>query len=156
MKKTLSIILSLILVLGVIVGIGVSAYAEESEVFTLPDVTLNEETYLTLEDMGISDFVSQIREHFPPTIEPKYENGVLSIPNVQAATATYYSFTDYNDYEMKTIVKTYLECNMNISKASNVLYMHRNTLMYKIDNFINETGFDIKKFKDAYIIYHIL
>ena len=100
MKKTLSIILSLILALGVIVGIGVSAYAEESEVFTLPDVTLNEETYLTLEDMGISDFVSQIREHFPPTIEQKYENGVFSIPNVQAATATYYSFTDYNDYEM--------------------------------------------------------
>ena len=106
MKKTLSIILSLILALGVIVGIGVSAYAEESEVFTLPDVTLNEETYLTLEDMGISDFVSQIREHFPPTIEPKYENGVLSIPNVQAATATYYSFTDYNDYEM-TLVDGY-------------------------------------------------
>ena len=33
MKKTLSIILSLILAIGVIVGIGVSAYAEESELF---------------------------------------------------------------------------------------------------------------------------
>ena len=95
MKKTLSIILSLILALGVIVGIGVSAYAEESEVFTLPDVTINEETYLSLEDMGISDLVSQIYEHFPEKIEQKYENGVLSIPNVQAASASYFSFVDY-------------------------------------------------------------
>ena len=62
----------------------------------------------------------------------------------------------FEDFEMKNIVKTYLECNMNISKASNVLYMHRNTLMYKIDNFISVTGYDIKKFQDAFIIYHII
>ena len=62
----------------------------------------------------------------------------------------------YNDFEMKNIIRTYLESNMNISKASNILYMHRNTLMYKIDNFIKVTGFDVKKFKDAYIIYHII
>ena len=62
----------------------------------------------------------------------------------------------YNDFEMKKIIKTYLECNMNISKASTVLYMHRNTLMYKIDNFISVTGFDIKNFKEAFIIYHII
>ena len=62
----------------------------------------------------------------------------------------------YNDFEMKKIIKTYLECNMNISKASTVLYMHRNTLMYKIDNFISVTGYDIKNFKEAFIIYHII
>ena len=62
----------------------------------------------------------------------------------------------YNDFEMKSIIRTYLESNMNISKASSILYMHRNTLMYKIDNFIKVTGFDVKKFKDAYIIYHII
>ena len=62
----------------------------------------------------------------------------------------------FEDFEMKKIVKTYLECNMNISKASNTLYMHRNTLMYKIDNFIAITGYDVKKFQDAFIIYHII
>ena len=106
MKKILSIILSLILAIGVIVGIGVSAYAEESEVFAIPDVTVNKETYLSLEDMGISDIVSQIREHFPEKIEQKYENGVLSVPNVQAASANYYSFVDYKEYEM-TLVDGY-------------------------------------------------
>ena len=62
----------------------------------------------------------------------------------------------YEDFEMRKIIKTYLEYNMNISKAADELYMHRNTLMYKIDNFIKITGYDIKKFKHAFIIYHII
>lgn len=62
----------------------------------------------------------------------------------------------YEDFEMRNIVKTYLEHNMNISKAAEELFMHRNTLMYKIDNFIKITGYDIKKFKSAFIIYHII
>lgn len=62
----------------------------------------------------------------------------------------------YDDYDMRKIIKTYLECNMNISKAANILYLHRNTLMYKIDNFIKNTGYDIKEFKNAFIIYHII
>ena len=62
----------------------------------------------------------------------------------------------YEDFEMRKIIKTYLEYNMNISKAADELFMHRNTLMYKIDNFIKTTGYDIKKFKYAFIIYHII
>lgn len=62
----------------------------------------------------------------------------------------------YDDYQMKNVIKTYLDCNMNISQAANKLYMHRNTVMNKIDKFILNTGYDIKKFKNAFIIYHII
>lgn len=62
----------------------------------------------------------------------------------------------YDDYQMKEVIKAYLDSNMNISKAANRLYMHRNTVMNKIDKFINNTGYDIKKFKNAFIIYHII
>lgn len=62
----------------------------------------------------------------------------------------------HNDYEMKKVVKVYLECNMNISKAANELFMHRNTLMYKIDKFVEITGYDIRKFHNAFVIYHII
>ena len=62
----------------------------------------------------------------------------------------------YDDFEMRNIVKTFLEHNMNVSKAAEELYMHRNTLMYKIENFIKITGYDVKKFKHAFIIYHII
>ena len=62
----------------------------------------------------------------------------------------------YEDYQMKEVIKTYLNSNMNISKAANKLYMHRNTVMNKIDKFIKNTGYDIKEFKNAFIIYHII
>ena len=62
----------------------------------------------------------------------------------------------YNDRDMLAAIKTFLECNLNISKAANLLFMHRNTLMNKIDKFIEVTGYDIKNFKDAFVIYHLI
>ena len=44
--------------------------------------------------------------------------------------------------------------DLNVSKASITLYMHRNTLMYKIDRLYDKTGFDIKTFKDLYKKYY--
>ena len=114
MKQTLSIIVTVILAIGLIAGVGILAKAEESEVFTLSDATVNEETHLTLEDMGIIDLVSQLREHFPEKIGQKYENGVLSITNVQAASAYYFSFVDYKDHEM-TLVDGYWTIEMEES-----------------------------------------
>lgn len=46
--------------------------------------------------------------------------------------------------------------DLNVSKASITLYMHRNTLMYKIDRLYDKTGFDIKTFKDLYTLYKLL
>jgi hypothetical protein len=62
----------------------------------------------------------------------------------------------YKDEEMLEVVRAYLDSNMNISKAANMLYMHRNTVMNKIDKFIAVTGYDIKKFSNAFIIYRFL
>lgn len=60
------------------------------------------------------------------------------------------------DEEMKLILKTMFTCDLNVSKAATVLYMHRNTLMYKLDRFKEVTGYDIRHFKDAHIIATIL
>ena len=62
----------------------------------------------------------------------------------------------YKDYEMRNVISTYLESNMNVSQAANALYMHRNTVMNKIAKFIDVTGYDIKKFQNAFVIYQIL
>ena len=58
-----------------------------------------------------------------------------------------------DDAEMKNILKVFFECNQNTSEASKRLYMHRNTLIQKLDKFYEETGFNPRKFKDAMIIY---
>ena len=65
-------------------------------------------------------------------------------------------FGKYYDTRLEEEIKCYLDLDMNISKASDYLYLHRNTLMNKIDKFIEISGYDIKKFKDAFVIYHLL
>lgn len=50
-------------------------------------------------------------------------------------------------------IKSYIEMNMNTSRAADELFMHRNTLINKLDRFKLETGYDVREFKDAYVIY---
>ncbi|MGI6771784.1 MAG: PucR family transcriptional regulator [Acholeplasmataceae bacterium] len=72
-------------------------------------------------------------------IDPSYKKNILK------------KYSD--DTEMKNILKVFFECNQNTSEASKRLYMHRNTLIQKLDKFYEETGFNPRKFKDAMIIY---
>lgn len=46
--------------------------------------------------------------------------------------------------------------DLNVSKASTDLYMHRNTLLYKIDRLMELKNFDLKKFTDLYILFRLL
>ena len=61
----------------------------------------------------------------------------------------------HESYMLDTI-KTYLDHNQNMSQASKELFIHRNTLMMRLDKFHEVTGFDVKKFYDAYLIYGLL
>lgn len=61
-----------------------------------------------------------------------------------------------NDHEMIGVIKAFLDSDMNISKTATKVYMHRNTVINKIDKFIEYTGYDVKKFTTALVIYHIL
>ena len=60
------------------------------------------------------------------------------------------------DDDLIYTIKTYLKCNMNTSKAASKLFMHRNTLINKIDKFNEITGYDVRDFADASLIYNIL
>lgn len=50
-------------------------------------------------------------------------------------------------------VREFIENNMNSSVSAKKLYMHRNTLNYRIDNFIEATKINVKTFKGANAIY---
>ena len=65
-------------------------------------------------------------------------------------------FKKYYNTRFEEEIKTFLDQNMNVSKSADILYLHRNTLMNKIDKFIEVSGYDIRKFKDAFVIYHLL
>jgi len=50
-------------------------------------------------------------------------------------------------------VREFIDNNMNSSSTSKKLFMHRNTLNYRIDNFIELTKINVKTFKGANAIY---
>ena len=53
------------------------------------------------------------------------------------------------DEEMKMTVSKFFQYNLNISETSRQLHMHRNTLIYRIEQLQKRTGLDIRVFEDA-------
>lgn len=53
------------------------------------------------------------------------------------------------DSEMITTIEEFINSGLNISDAARKLYIHRNTLIYRLDKINKETGFDIRNFKEA-------
>ncbi|MEG2985096.1 MAG: helix-turn-helix domain-containing protein, partial [Peptostreptococcaceae bacterium] len=50
----------------------------------------------------------------------------------------------------------FIENGFNISKTSNNIYLHRNTLIYRLDKIKDVLGMDIKNFNEACIYYVIV
>lgn len=53
------------------------------------------------------------------------------------------------DSEMVNTIEEFVNCGLNISDASRKLYIHRNTLIYRLDKIHKDTGYDIREFKQA-------
>ncbi|MDU5107779.1 helix-turn-helix domain-containing protein [Clostridium sp.] len=61
-------------------------------------------------------------------------------------------FKGFN-YELIHTLEEILRCDLSLTKAAKNLYIHRNTLMYRIEKIKKETGFDIRNFKEATFLY---
>jgi sugar diacid utilization regulator len=57
------------------------------------------------------------------------------------------------DKELMATIRTYLENNSNVSLAAKKLYVHRNTLQYRLDKFMERTGVNLKDFDAAVMVY---
>lgn len=64
------------------------------------------------------------------------------------------TFKGFN-HELFQTLKEMLKCNLSLTKAAKNLFIHRNTLMYRIEKIKKETGFDIRDFKEATFLYII-
>ncbi len=58
---------------------------------------------------------------------------------------------DRFDEETLTTVNKFFENNLNVSETSRQLYIHRNTLVYRLDKIQKLTGLDLRSFDDAII-----
>lgn len=68
----------------------------------------------------------------------------------------------FEDEEMLSTAEEFLRNSLNVSETSRNLYMHRNTLLYRLDKIEKATGMNIRSFSDAVsfrvltVIYRLL
>ena len=65
-------------------------------------------------------------------------------------------FKDKNGPELLASLRAFLDNDMNVTEASKALYIHRNTLLYRMDKFRKMTGLDPSKFEDGFKIKLVL
>ena len=53
------------------------------------------------------------------------------------------------DHEILSTIDNFFENNLNVSETARQLFVHRNTLVYRIEKLQKSTGLDIRTFEDA-------
>lgn len=99
----------------------------------LKKINISKQAYLN-EQLVLSLLIHQINKQFMPCFLKSYANDALILNSV----------------------RMYLESNQNTSLAAKHLFVHRNTLIQRIDKFIDVTGFNVREFVLGCLIYQII
>jgi carbohydrate diacid regulator len=62
----------------------------------------------------------------------------------------------YKDVVTIDIIEALLKNNLNVLQTSKFLYLHRNSILNKIEIIYKETGLNIQKFTNAYLVKQII
>ncbi|WP_144474418.1 CdaR family transcriptional regulator [Cytobacillus oceanisediminis] len=114
----------------------------------LPDFFTNEkQVFLKLSKLTNRGDVFTFEKAFPMLLATQLPNHLQDILSHSILEA----FGD--DKELMATIKTFLETNSNVSLAAKKLYVHRNTLQYRLDKFTEKTGVQLKDFDAAIVVY---
>lgn len=58
----------------------------------------------------------------------------------------------FTDNETLSTLETFFQLDCNVSETAKRLYIHRNTLLYRLDKIKQETGLDVRSFGDAVLV----
>ena len=73
---------------------------------------------------------------------------LLAVLLLAAPCARAVSYEDLDEETLNTLNK-FFENNLNVSETSRQLFVHRNTLVYRIEKIQKSTGLDLRSFDDA-------
>ncbi|WP_068675696.1 CdaR family transcriptional regulator [Oceanobacillus sp. Castelsardo] len=57
------------------------------------------------------------------------------------------------DHDLLHSIKVFILSNQNVTTAAKKLHLHRNSLQYRLDKFIDKTGIDVRQFNGAMAVY---
>ena len=127
----------------VVIGIGTvvnhirdlaRAYKEAGVAIDVGKVFDTEKTVINYENLGIGRLIYQL----PVSLCESFLQEVFldKIP-------------DKLDDETLLTINRFLQNNLNIAETSRQLHMHRNTLIYRLEQIEKRTGLDLRQFEDA-------
>jgi carbohydrate diacid regulator len=95
-------------------------------------------------------FHAERRVHLPWQIHLEWLLGHLSGPALERITAEIQGASDwFSDPETVSMLELFFSLDCNVSETAKKLYIHRNTLLYRLDKFRQESGLDVRSFNDA-------
>jgi sugar diacid utilization regulator len=115
---------------------------------------------------GLKELFHQDRLFFRRSLELKLKNRVFTFENIFPTLLTHGLPSDllkamedqllqplFEDPETLATIQVYLENNLNASVTAKKLYIHRNTLQYRLDRFTEKTGVNLKDYPSAITLY---
>lgn len=112
------------------------SYKEARVALEVGKVFDDEKYILSYEDLGIGRLIYQL----PTTLCELFLTEVFKKGSI-----------DDLDQEIIFTIQKFFENNLNVSETSRQLYVHRNTLVYRLDKIQKITGLDLRVFDQAII-----
>ncbi|MCR4925364.1 MAG: helix-turn-helix domain-containing protein [Clostridiales bacterium] len=128
-----------------IVGIGTtvksikdlaSSFKEAQVALEVGKVFDTEKTIVSYENLGIARLIYQL----PTTLCEMFLKEVFKRGSI-----------DSLDQETLFTIQRFFENNLNVSETSRKLFVHRNTLVYRLEKIKKLTGLDLREFDDAIV-----
>ena len=112
------------------------AYKEAEMAITVGKIFQDENRVLSYDKLGIGRLIYQL----PVTLCRLFLKEVFKDGVIEAL-----------DSEMVVTIQKFFERNLNVSETARRLFIHRNTLVYRLDKIQRLTGLDLRTFDDAII-----
>ena len=114
------------------------AYKEARIALEVGKVFDNERSVISYQNLGIGRLIYQL----PTTLCEAFLQEVFKRGSLESLESR------DDDTQMKT-VRAFFENNLNVSKTAESLYVHRNTLVYRLEKIRKLTGLDLREFDHA-------
>lgn len=65
-------------------------------------------------------------------------------------------FLPYWNGKIRETLQVFFDCNLNIASSAKALNIHRNTMIYRLEQIKAQTGYDPQRFQDAVLLQFVL